>query len=142
MTVCASLAECGAAEGIPAIGRPLANSELYVLDRHLQPLPVGVPGELYIGGVGLARGYLKRPELSAERFIRHPFSSDPQARLYKTGDRVRYRPDGQVEYLGRSDHQVKIRGFRIEPGEIEAALGQYPAAAPVCGDATRRLPRG
>ena len=127
VTVCASLAECHADQGIPPIGRPLANSELYVLDRHLQPLPVGVPGELYIGGVGLARGYLKRPELSAERFIRHPFSSDPQARLYKTGDRVRYRPDGQLEYLGRSDHQVKIRGFRIEPGEIEAALGQHSA---------------
>ena len=104
------------------IGRPIANTELYILDRHHQPAPIGVPGELYIGGMGLARGYLNSPELTADKFIDHPFSSEPKARLYKTGDLVRYQPDGTIEYLGRLDDQVKIRGFRIELGEIEAAL--------------------
>ena len=83
------------------IGRPIANTQVYVLDQHLQPVPIGIPGELYVGGAGLTRGYLNRPELTAERFIPHPFSHEPGARLYKTGDVVRYRPDGNIEYLGR-----------------------------------------
>lgn len=109
------------------IGRPIANTQIYLLDRHLQLVPIGVPGELHAGGDGLARGYFKRPELTAERFIRHPFSDVPGARLYKTGDWARYRVDGNIELIGRLDHQVKIRGFRIELGEIEAALSQHPA---------------
>ena len=109
------------------IGRPIANYRLYILDRHLQPVPVGVPGELYIGGGGMARGYLNRPALTAGRFIPDPFSDDPGARFYKTGDLARYRPDGNIEFLGRIDHQVKVRGFRIELGEIETLLGGHPA---------------
>ncbi|MEK8017413.1 MAG: amino acid adenylation domain-containing protein, partial [Candidatus Parabeggiatoa sp.] len=109
-----------------SIGCPIANTQIYILDHYLQPVPIGVPGELHIGGAGLARGYLNRPELTQERFIPNPFSDDPQARLYKTGDLTRYLPDGNIEYLGRLDHQVKIRGFRIELGEIEALLSQHP----------------
>jgi len=109
------------------IGRPIANAQIYLLDSHLQPAPVGVPGELHIGGAGVARGYLNRPELTAERFIPDPFSDEPGARLYKTGDLARYQPDGNIEFLGRIDYQVKVRGFRIELGEIEAVLGQHPA---------------
>jgi amino acid adenylation domain-containing protein len=109
------------------IGRPIANTQVYILDRHLQPVPVGVPGELHIGGAGVARGYLNRPDLTAEKFIANPFSTDPGARLYRTGDLVRYLPDGNIEFLGRLDNQVKIRGFRIELGEIEAVLQQHPA---------------
>ncbi|MGH2415317.1 MAG: condensation domain-containing protein, partial [Microcystaceae cyanobacterium] len=110
-----------------SIGRPIANTQFYILDQHQQPLPVGVPGELYIGGAGIARSYLNRPELTAIAFIPNPFSVEAEARLYKTGDLVRYQPDGNVEYLGRIDHQVKVRGFRIELGEIQAVLSQHPA---------------
>ena len=96
------------------------------MDSQLQPVPIGVPGELYIGGDGLARGYFNRSDLTAEKFIAHPFSEEPQARIYNTGDMAHYLPDGTIECLGRMDHQVKIRGFRIELGEIEAVLGQHP----------------
>jgi amino acid adenylation domain-containing protein/non-ribosomal peptide synthase protein (TIGR01720 family) len=111
----------------PSIGKPIDNVCAYVLDPHLQLVPIGVPGELHIGGEGLARGYLNQPELTAEKFIHDPFSLEANARLYKTSDLVRYLPDGQLEYLGRLDYQVKVRGFRIELGEIEAAIGQHPS---------------
>ncbi|MEG5160088.1 amino acid adenylation domain-containing protein [Microcoleus sp. AT3-A2] len=115
------------AERMPPIGSPIANTQIYLLDRTLNPVPLGVPGELYIGGEGLARGYLNRPELTTEKFIPTPFSNSPDARLYKTGDRARYLPDGNIEYLGRIDSQVKIRGYRIELGEIEETLRQHSA---------------
>jgi amino acid adenylation domain-containing protein len=109
------------------IGRPIANTQLYVLDSHMQVVPVGVPGELHVAGAGVTGGYWNRPDLTAERFIPNPFSPTPGARLYKTGDLARFLPDGNIEYLGRIDHQVKVRGFRIELGEIEAALVSHPA---------------
>ena len=111
------------------IGRPISNTQLYVLDEELQPVPIGTTGELYIGGDGVARGYLNRPELTAERFVPDPFSGMPRARLYKTGDLARYRNDGVLEYLGRTDNQVKVRGYRIELGEIEEALAANPAVS-------------
>ncbi|WP_207284213.1 non-ribosomal peptide synthetase, partial [Pseudomonas sp. FW300-N2F2] len=109
------------------IGKPVANTQFYLLDEHGQPVPLGVPGEIYIGGAGVARGYLNRDDLTAERFLNDPFSSAPNARMYRTGDLGRYLPDGNIEYLGRNDDQVKIRGFRIELGEIEAKLAQHPS---------------
>lgn len=109
------------------IGRPIPNARMYILDATLRPVPIGVPGELHIGGVSLARGYLSRPDLTAEKFIPNPFAGEPGSRLYKTGDLARYLPDGNIEYLGRGDDQVKIRGYRIELGEIEAALAQHPS---------------
>jgi acyl-coenzyme A synthetase/AMP-(fatty) acid ligase len=116
------------ATAIP-IGCPITNTQIYLLDGQLQPVPIGVTGELYIGGDGLAQGYLNRPELTSLAFIPNPFSQKPGTRLYKTGDLARYRSDGNIEFLGRSDDQVKIRGFRIELGEIEAVLSQHPAVA-------------
>ncbi|MFA9562910.1 MAG: amino acid adenylation domain-containing protein, partial [Nitrospirota bacterium] len=109
------------------IGRPLPNSQLYILDEHKNPVPLGVAGEVYIGGRGLARGYAGAPELTAEKFVPHPFSEKPGARLYKTGDRAKFQPDGTIEFLGRIDHQVKLRGFRIELGEVEATLCLHPS---------------
>ncbi|NEQ67784.1 MAG: amino acid adenylation domain-containing protein, partial [Symploca sp. SIO2D2] len=115
-------------QSIP-IGRPIGNTQVYLLDEHLQPVQVGVPGELHIGGSGLARGYLNQPELTKEKFIPNPFSPKPGSRLYKTGDLARYLPDGNIEFIGRIDNQVKIRGFRIELGEIESVLNQHPTVA-------------
>ena len=124
ITVWATLYQVKAGEGLVAIGRPIANTQAYILDTNLEIVPIGQPGELHIGGVGLARGYLNRPELTAEKFIPNPF--DKNFQLYKTGDLARYLPDGNIECIGRIDNQVKIRGFRIELGEIEAAIASYP----------------
>ena len=125
-TVCATLTECTEADRPVSIGRPIANTRVYVLDACLQPVPVGIPGELFVSGAGLARGYLNRPKMNAEQFGPNPFIKDPDTHLYRTGDRVRFQPDGNLEFLGRIDHQVKVRGFRIELGEIEAALRSHP----------------
>lgn len=122
ITIFATAAELHPGEHASIIGRPIANTRLYILDAHLNPVPIGVPGELYISGAGVAEGYLNRPELTEERFV-----SLECSRLYKTGDRARYRSDGSIEFLGRGDTQVKIRGFRVEMGEIEAALQRHPA---------------
>jgi amino acid adenylation domain-containing protein len=112
-------------DALVSIGRPIANTQIYILNQQLQPTPIGVPGELFIGGAGVVRGYLNRPELTAAKFIPNPFSTDPAARLYKTGDLARYLSDGNIEFLGRIDDLVKVRGFRIELGEIETALSQH-----------------
>ncbi|MEP6486691.1 amino acid adenylation domain-containing protein [Microcoleus vaginatus GB2-A3] len=127
-TVWSSVYHCqpsGLTTQVP-IGRPIANMQIYLLDKYLSPVPIGVPGEIYIGGAGIARGYLNRPELTNQKFIPNPFSDEPGQRLYKTGDLARYLSDGNIEFLGRLDHQVKIRGFRIEQGEIESTLLQHP----------------
>jgi amino acid adenylation domain-containing protein/thioester reductase-like protein len=127
ITVCATVACLQAEDSVNCIGKPLANYKIYVLDEYLSPVPIGVLGELYVGGVGLARGYLNRPDLTVERFIVNPFSDDPSDRLYKTGDVVRWCEEGNLEYIGRSDFQVQIRGFRVELGEIDEILHQYSA---------------
>ncbi|HWN42377.1 MAG TPA: amino acid adenylation domain-containing protein, partial [Thermoanaerobaculia bacterium] len=125
----------------PPIGRPVANTRLYLLDRRIEPVPIGVPGELFIGGEGVARGYLNRPDLTAVRFIPDLFGAVPGSRLYRTGDLARYRGDGCLEFLGRMDDQLKIRGFRVEPGEIESALSAHPAVKD-CIVIARRSARG
>jgi amino acid adenylation domain-containing protein len=124
---CCFPVEADAVNGSVPIGRAISNTYVYVLDRHLNPTPVGVPGQLYVGGDGLARGYLNRPELTRERFISDPFGRRPGAQLYKTGDLVRYRSNGQIEFLGRLDDQVKVRGYRIELGEVEMVLAEHEA---------------
>ncbi|MEM7130727.1 MAG: amino acid adenylation domain-containing protein [Chloroflexota bacterium] len=125
-TVWSTLHQLRSIEAPISIGRPIANTEIYILDAFLQPVPIGIPGILYIGGTGVAQGYLNRPELTSEKFIAHPFREDVKACIYNTGDMARYLPDGQIECLGRIDHQVKVRGFRIELGEIETVLSAYP----------------
>ncbi len=114
-------------ERIPTIGRPIANTQIHILDEEMRPVPVATPGEIYIGGAGVARGYLNRPDLTAEKFVGDPFRAEPDARLYRSGDLGRYLPDGRIAFLGRIDGQVKIRGYRIETGEVAAVLTQHPA---------------
>ena len=126
-TVCATMGTCVDADQKPSIGRPIDNVRVYLLNEQMQPVPVGVAGELHIAYDGLARGYINRPELSAERFIPDPFAAEAGGRLYKTGDRARYLRDGRIDFLGRIDNQVKVRGYRIEPGEIEHVFKQHPA---------------
>ncbi|MDM8560650.1 amino acid adenylation domain-containing protein [Candidatus Parabeggiatoa sp. HSG14] len=125
-TCCFPITDESQLEHSVPIGRPIANTQIYILDAFGQPVPIGIPGELHIGGAGLAKGYLNNPELTTKKFIDNPFSDAPNSRLYKTGDLVRYRPDSNIEFLGRVDNQVKIRGFRIELGEIESILAQHP----------------
>jgi amino acid adenylation domain-containing protein len=126
-TIVVTMHRCAAEErGNPSIGRPITNTRVYILDSNREPVPVGVVGEIYIGGAGVARGYLKRPDLTAERFVLEPYAKEPGARMYRTGDLARWLPNGNIEFLGRNDHQVKIRGFRIELGEIEARLAEHP----------------
>ncbi|MFJ6379385.1 amino acid adenylation domain-containing protein [Kitasatospora sp. NPDC092039] len=126
ITVFCTLETCVPDGRTPAVGRPVAATELYVLDENLEPVPVGVVGELYLGGSGVTRGYQNRPDLTADRFVPHPYTDVPGARLYRTGDRVRLDEDGRLRYLGRNDHQVKIRGVRTEPGEVQAVLTDHP----------------
>ncbi|HKQ77025.1 MAG TPA: amino acid adenylation domain-containing protein, partial [Blastocatellia bacterium] len=126
-TVESTISECRVGGCKPSIGRPIANAEVYLLDERLQPVGIGMSGEIHLAGVGLARGYLNRADLTAEKFIPNPFSVQAGARLYKTGDLARYLPDGEIDYLGRADRQVKVRGYRIELGEIESALRQHPS---------------
>jgi amino acid adenylation domain-containing protein len=125
-SICATLGRYAPEDGDPAIGRPLPNTRAYILDAEQRPVAIGEPGELYLGGVGVARGYLNRPQLTAEHFLPDPFAPAPGGRMYRTGDRARFRPDGRIDFLGRLDDQVKIRGFRVEPGEVEAALSRQP----------------
>jgi amino acid adenylation domain-containing protein len=130
-TIGATLWTCrpGQSGSTVPIGRPIANTTIYLLDLHMNPVPVGVIGELWIGGAGLARGYLNRPDLTRERFVRDPFSGHPDSRLYRSGDRARYLADGTIEYIGRADDQIKLRGIRIEPGEVEACLTRHPSVS-------------
>ena len=125
-TVCATMGVCVDADQKPSIGRPIDNVRIYLLDEQMHPVPIGVAGELHIAYDGLARGYINRPEISAEKFVPNPFSDEPGGRLYKTGDRARYLPDGRIDFLGRIDNQVKVRGYRIEPGEVEQVFKQHP----------------
>ena len=138
VTVCATVAEVEPHRGKPSIGRAIGEARVYILDERLRPVPVGVAGELHVGGPGVARGYWNRPELTASRFIADLFSGVPGRRLYRTGDMARFLPGGDIEFLGRRDDQVKIRGFRIELGEVEAALREDPtlreAAVVAAGD--------
>src|SRR5215472_3779503 len=125
-TIWSAVSRISREDGPVSIGRPLDNTEFYVLDRGRNLVPTGVPGELYIGGAGLSHGYLNNAELTLQRFVPNPFADSAATRLYKTGDEVAWLPSGQLEYLGRIDDQVKLRGFRIDPGEIETVITQFP----------------
>lgn len=141
ITIWTTITECRDTTAVATIGRPIANTQVYVLDEHLEPVPQGVPGEIVVAGIGVTRGYHDRPDLTAERFVPDPFRPQPDARMYRTGDRGRILPAGEIQFLGRLDQQVKLRGYRIEPGEIEAALLAHPAVR----DAVvtpQRTPRG
>jgi amino acid adenylation domain-containing protein len=137
-SIWATTAECSGAQKAPPIGVPIRNTQVYVLDDNLEPVPVGVPGEIYIGGAGVTRGYHARPDLTAERFVPDPYAARPGARMYRTGDRARRLPADELEFLGRADRQVKLRGYRIEPGETEAALLVHPAVREAAAVVKRR----